>query len=82
MRGFARAYERATTVLNRLERMTTPGPEWNELLGGYLVLTRKTLAAIPSGVTPDERRRLVDEGDELATRYENLRAELRKRGNR
>jgi hypothetical protein len=78
----AKAYGRATTVLNRLERMTPPSREWNELLDAYSALTRKTVAAIPSGVTPDQRRRLLDEGGELSRRYEDLRAVLRKRGHR
>lgn len=68
-----RANERCLRVLGQLERMNAPSRDWNDLRDAYVDLTRKTVAALPSGVTPDERRMLVAEGAELSRQYETLR---------
>ncbi len=60
-------------VLRRFERIVAPDRESADLLRAYVELTRRTVTAIPSGVTGDERRQLADEGDELSLRYESLR---------
>jgi hypothetical protein len=71
------AYERGLHVLSTLERMTAPSPEWHDLLAAYIQLTRDTVEAIPSGVTPDQRKRLADQGDALSRRYERIRTGVR-----
>lgn len=75
----AQANTRGVRVLHNFERMNAPTRGWRDLLGAYIDLTRKTVAAIPSGVTPDERRQLATEGDELSRRYEALRRRYGKR---
>ena len=69
----SKAYERGLNVLKTLERMTAPSREWHDLLAAYIQLTRDTVKAIPSGVTPDQRKRLADQGDALSRRYERMR---------
>lgn len=73
------ANQRALRVLHTLERMKAPSGEWNDLLVAYIELTKKAVAAIPSGVTPDQRRRMVAEGAILARKYESLRRSSAKR---
>ena len=73
------AHQRALSVLHTLERMKAPSREWSELLAAYIELTKRTVAAIPSGVTPDQRRLMAAEGAQLARRYEKLRAASRER---
>ena len=75
----AQAHERGLRVLHNLERLEAPSRDWNNLLCAYIELTRKTVAMIPSGVTPGEERQLDAEGDALATRYEGFRPYFRKR---
>lgn len=69
----AQATTRASVVLHHLEQMNAPNSEWQGLLAGYVELTRKTAAAIRSGVSPDERSLLIAEGDALTKEYEATR---------
>ena len=72
----AQAHQRALSILHTLERIKAPSREWNDLLEAYVDLTKETVAAIPAGVTADERQSLVVEGDDLLRRYEGLRLRI------
>ena len=69
----ANAVPQGTQVLRRLEGMVAPTPEWSDLLRAYIALTRRTVAAIPSGVTAEQYQALQAEGDDLSLRLEGLR---------
>ena len=72
------ASARGSAVLIRLERQRAASGEWGALIDAYIALTRRLVAAIPSGVTAEEREMLSDEGDRLARKYEALRAASRR----
>ena len=72
----AQTHERALSIVHTLERMKAPSREWNDLLEAYVELIKKTVAAIPTGATADERQSLVVEGDDLLRRYESLRLRI------
>ena len=72
------ATDRGASVLRRLQALEPPTSDWTELLTEYIDLARETVAAIPYGVTLDERKRLSAKGDDLARRYTMLRTSIGK----
>jgi hypothetical protein len=69
----AQAELRAKAVLGRLTGIRPPNREWGDLLESYVDLAERTIAAITTGVSADQRRHLVEQGENLARRYEALR---------